>query len=264
MGARGRQGMAAPAIGAPDERDGPREVARHRLTTPERPSILDEHYPPRPAGVLERKPRARTAEEREFLAIGEGAEPWLRRTAAEGTRGSVSRWQKRSTSPNSAAPSRSPKRCNDPRPMAGSPTATWPGPRPPTAGDSDRVAQPSPGGRLAAGLDPQLGGIRAMNTPKIDAFAPDRRSESPSEGRHGLAASGFPFHQRPRSNAPGAAMTPKPPAPPPLPDELDRLLRGPAALCSPRGAGGDRYRQKPALGARRGSPGAARRRGRRP
>ncbi len=77
--------MAAPAIGAPDERDGPREVARHRLTTPERPSILDEHYPPRPAGVLERKPRARTAEEREFLAIGEGAEPWLRRTAAEGT-----------------------------------------------------------------------------------------------------------------------------------------------------------------------------------
>ncbi len=44
-----------------------------------------------------------------------------------------------------------------------------------------------------------------MNTPKIDAFAPDRRSESPSEGRHGLAASGFPFHQRPRSNAPGGS-----------------------------------------------------------
>ena len=35
---------------------GPREVARHRLTTPGRPSDQDEHYPPRPAGALERTP----------------------------------------------------------------------------------------------------------------------------------------------------------------------------------------------------------------
>jgi transposase len=68
-----------------DEQRGPREVARHELTTPGRPSINDEHYPPRPAGPLERKPRARSAEEREFLAIGEGAERWLKRAAAEGT-----------------------------------------------------------------------------------------------------------------------------------------------------------------------------------
>jgi len=68
-----------------DELRGPREVARHQLTTPGRPSINDEHYPPRPAGALERKPRARSAEEREFLAIGEGAERWLKRAAAEGT-----------------------------------------------------------------------------------------------------------------------------------------------------------------------------------
>ena len=68
-----------------DEVQGPREVARHELTTPGRPSICDEHYPPRPAGPLERKPRARSAEEREFLAIGEGAERWLKRAAAEGT-----------------------------------------------------------------------------------------------------------------------------------------------------------------------------------
>lgn len=67
------------------DEQGPREVARHALTTPGRPSIKDEHYPPRPAGALERKPRARSAEEREFLAIGEGAERWLRRAAAEGT-----------------------------------------------------------------------------------------------------------------------------------------------------------------------------------
>ena len=43
-----------------DELQGPREVARHLLTTPGRPSINDEHYPPRPAGALERKPRARS------------------------------------------------------------------------------------------------------------------------------------------------------------------------------------------------------------
>jgi transposase len=68
-----------------DPLQGPREVARHALTTPGRPSINDEHYPPRPAGALERKPRARSAEEREFLAIGEGAERWLKQAAAEGT-----------------------------------------------------------------------------------------------------------------------------------------------------------------------------------
>jgi hypothetical protein len=68
-----------------DEPHGPREVARHALTTPGRPSIKDEHYPPRPAGALERKPRARGDEEREFLAIGQGAERWLKRAAAEGT-----------------------------------------------------------------------------------------------------------------------------------------------------------------------------------
>jgi transposase len=68
-----------------DELQGPREVARHQLTTPGRPSINDEHYPPRPAGALDRRPRARSSEEREFLAIGDGAERWLKRAAAEGT-----------------------------------------------------------------------------------------------------------------------------------------------------------------------------------
>ena len=37
-----------------DGHQGPREVARHQLTTPGRPAIRDEHYPPRPAGALER------------------------------------------------------------------------------------------------------------------------------------------------------------------------------------------------------------------
>jgi transposase len=65
--------------------DGPREVARHALTTPGRPSINDAHYPPRPAGALARQPRARCSEEREFLAIGIGAERWLKQAAAQGT-----------------------------------------------------------------------------------------------------------------------------------------------------------------------------------
>jgi transposase len=64
---------------------GPREVARHQLTTPGRPSIHDEHYPPRPAGALERRPKAGTIEEQAFLAIGPGAERWLIAAAAAGT-----------------------------------------------------------------------------------------------------------------------------------------------------------------------------------
>jgi transposase len=63
---------------------GPREVARHRLTTPGRPSIRDEHYPARPAGALERRPKAASADERAFLAIGAGAERWLIAAAAAG------------------------------------------------------------------------------------------------------------------------------------------------------------------------------------
>jgi hypothetical protein len=67
-----------------DSPQGPREVARHDLTTPGRPSICDEHYPPKPAGALERRPRARSSEEAAFLAIGPGAERWLIAAAAAG------------------------------------------------------------------------------------------------------------------------------------------------------------------------------------
>jgi transposase len=67
-----------------DSPRGPREVARHALTTPGRPAIREEHYPPRPAGALERRPRARTGDERAFLALGGGAEAWLVKAAAQG------------------------------------------------------------------------------------------------------------------------------------------------------------------------------------
>jgi transposase len=68
-----------------DGPEGPREVARHRLTTPGRPSIRDEHYPPRPEGPIERRPRARSTDEQAFLRIGPGAERWLIAAAAAGT-----------------------------------------------------------------------------------------------------------------------------------------------------------------------------------
>ncbi len=67
-----------------DSPEGPREVARHELTTPGQPSIKDEHYPPRSAGALERRPRAKGDQEKAFLELGPGAEAWLIHAAAAG------------------------------------------------------------------------------------------------------------------------------------------------------------------------------------
>jgi hypothetical protein len=62
------------------------EIARHRLSTPGRPRIVDEHYPHHPGGNGPRrpKPKARTASEIAFLNIGPGAEAWLIAAAAVG------------------------------------------------------------------------------------------------------------------------------------------------------------------------------------
>ena len=65
--------------------DGPVEVARHARATPGTPKINDEHFPPQPAGPLDRRPRARNAAEAEFLDLGEGARLWLVEAAAAGT-----------------------------------------------------------------------------------------------------------------------------------------------------------------------------------
>jgi hypothetical protein len=66
---------------------GAAEIARHRLSVPGSPSILDEHYPHHPGGNGPRqpKPRARTEAEAAFLAIGDGARRWLAEAAASGT-----------------------------------------------------------------------------------------------------------------------------------------------------------------------------------
>jgi hypothetical protein len=64
---------------------GPVEVARHARATPGSPKLDDAHFPPAPAGALNRPPRARTAAESEFLALGDGARLWLTEAAAAGT-----------------------------------------------------------------------------------------------------------------------------------------------------------------------------------
>ena len=64
---------------------GPAEVARHARATPGSPQLDDGHFPPAPAGALARAPKARTAAEAEFLALGNGARLWLAEAAAAGT-----------------------------------------------------------------------------------------------------------------------------------------------------------------------------------
>jgi transposase len=66
---------------------GTTEIARHALSTPGNPRILDEHYPEHPGGDHPRppRPRPRSKAEAEFLAIGDGAHQWLVEAAATGT-----------------------------------------------------------------------------------------------------------------------------------------------------------------------------------
>ena len=64
---------------------GPVEVARHHRATPGSPKITGEHFPPAPAGALGRKPKAKSAADAEFLALGEGAHMWLGEAAAAGS-----------------------------------------------------------------------------------------------------------------------------------------------------------------------------------
>jgi hypothetical protein len=62
------------------------EIARHALSTPGNPRIVDEHYPYHPGGNHPRppRPRPRTKAEADFLNIGDGAQTWLIEAAATG------------------------------------------------------------------------------------------------------------------------------------------------------------------------------------
>jgi hypothetical protein len=72
-------------VGAGEQ--GLEEIWRHQLSVPGRPRILPEHYPDHPDGREAMHPRIRPQgeAERAFLALGEGAERWLRGAAATGT-----------------------------------------------------------------------------------------------------------------------------------------------------------------------------------
>jgi hypothetical protein len=61
------------------------EVVRRSRGSPAQGRRLGEaHYAPAPAGALNREPKARTAAEAEFLALGGGAGLWLAEAAAAG------------------------------------------------------------------------------------------------------------------------------------------------------------------------------------
>ena len=64
---------------------GPAEVARHARADAGQPAAGRRAFPARPAGALARAPKARTAAEAEFLALGNGARLWLAEAAAAGT-----------------------------------------------------------------------------------------------------------------------------------------------------------------------------------
>ncbi|WP_285509990.1 IS21 family transposase [Actinokineospora sp. NBRC 105648] len=66
--------------------DGPAEVARHTRSTPGTPVISGEHYPARENKDGDRVPKATSAEEAAFLALGPGAASWLVEAAAAGAR----------------------------------------------------------------------------------------------------------------------------------------------------------------------------------
>jgi transposase len=66
---------------------GATEIARHALSTPGNPRVVDAHYPHHPGGNHPRppRPRPRTKAEVDFLDIGDGAHAWLVEAAAHGT-----------------------------------------------------------------------------------------------------------------------------------------------------------------------------------
>ncbi|MBO0882843.1 MAG: IS21 family transposase, partial [Mycobacterium sp.] len=65
-------------------RDGPHEIARWEPTIAGQPRHNPAHFGPPPEGPLQRTPKARTADEAAFLAIGSGAAQWLVAAATVG------------------------------------------------------------------------------------------------------------------------------------------------------------------------------------
>ena len=64
---------------------GPVEIARHARARPGTPQVIEEHFPPQPAGPLDRRPQPKNPAEAQFLDLGEGARLWLTEAAMAGT-----------------------------------------------------------------------------------------------------------------------------------------------------------------------------------
>lgn len=103
---------------------GPVEVARHARTTPGSPRVADEHFPPLPEGALARTPRAKTRQEAEFLALGNGQRCGWSRLPPRAAPGSAPRWPRPSNSRRCTTPRRWTRRSGRQPPPAGSATAT--------------------------------------------------------------------------------------------------------------------------------------------
>ena len=151
-----------------DALQGPREVARHRLTIPGRPSICDEHYPPRPAG----RAGAPAPGPHQRGARVPGDRRGCRAMAQARGRGGHAAdpsQDGRGRRPGQAARHRAGERragaVRQLRPVR----RRGPGqhPRPPADGDRDRAPYAGDRRALAAALDPLLGGIRSMNLPNL-------------------------------------------------------------------------------------------------
>jgi hypothetical protein len=67
------------------DREGAKEVARHKATDKGQITLRDDHYPDRRTQP-ERSPRPTNRKEAEYLAIGEGAKRYLAEMAAAGER----------------------------------------------------------------------------------------------------------------------------------------------------------------------------------
>ncbi len=61
------------------------EAARHPRAEPGIPQMDDDHFPPAPAGAINREPRAGNVAEAAFLGLGDGAALWLKEAAAQGS-----------------------------------------------------------------------------------------------------------------------------------------------------------------------------------
>ena len=176
-------------------------------------------------------------EERAFLALGEGAERWLIAAAAAGAqrvRRKMAEAVDLAKLHGQEPVERALATCAQAGRFADGDLQAILAP-PAATGGRGPAAAPGLRGVFAAALDPLVGGVRTMNTTESRSrrLKPTRREARGSGGPPGRLARdrGIAYWPaRPDRELQGHAdrgstMTVKPPAPPPLPDELEQLLR---------------------------------------